>query len=203
MRQDRNLFYPRRDPEAGVGEDRERFLNTALVSVGLPSLFYASLRVPGLFEAVIGRPLENCHRELVALEGFHFAELNAGPGFPGILPLEAPHRARLDCLLVHDLTRFEQTMVAWYEWDEYALDRVVLADGRMAQVFLPDLDAIRREHGAFDIKPRSFEDWRSSHTDRAIADARAWMAQRPDDADLMEAGCFVHEDLPAIRRAAG
>lgn len=203
MRYDKNLFYPRRNPEWGVREDRRKFLETASISLNLPSLFYASLRDPDVFNAVVGRPMDDCHWEIALLDGVRLAEVNVGTGYPGIFPAETGHRSRLECLVVHDLTRFEQTMIAWYEWDEYVLNRATLTDGRIVQVFVPELDAIHREHGAFEVRPWSFEDWQFRCKERAVATARAWMAQRPGDVELLEARCCPQEELPANRRAAG
>lgn len=201
MRQNRNAFYPRRNPDAGVREDRRKFLESASVSLGLPSLFYASLRDSRVFETVTGRPLQSAQWELATLGGYRLAEANAGTGYPGIFAAETG--TPLDCVLVHDLSRFEQTMVAWYEWDEYVLETMFLADGRPAQVFVPDLEAVRREYGPFQIKPWSFEQWRAEHLDRAVANARAWMAERPGDEEMLEAGCFADSERPADRRATG
>ena len=201
MPENRNAFYTRRDAEVGVSEDRWKFLATASVSLGQPSLFYASLRDPLVFETVTGRPLSASQRETAILEGYRLGLVNAGTGYPGLFPAAAG--TRLECLVVHDLNRFEQTMVAWYEWDEYVLETVSLADGRTAQVFLPDLDAIQREYGPFEIEPWSFERWQSDSRDRALAHARAWMAQRPSDERLLEAGFCVQQELPGNRRATG
>lgn len=203
MRQDGKAFYPRRNPDTGVREDRWRFLETASISLGLPSLFYASLRHPRVFEGVIGRSMDAAEWEVVTLDGYRLAEAAAGTGYPGIFPAESTPHHQLDCLLVHDLDRFEQAMVAWYEWDEYVLQRVSLTDGRAAQVFLPDLDAIRREYGEFEIVPWSFETWRTNNLEQAVDNARAWMEQRPGDDELLDAGCVVEKDLPSVRRAAG
>lgn len=202
MQRDENSFYPRRDPAAGLEEDQENFLRHGRISLGLPSLFYASLREPRLFEIVVGRTMDAARCEPVTLEGFRLGSIDAATGFPGIFPSDASGTPELECLVVHDLTLYEQTMVAWYEWDEYDLRRTPLADGGWAQVFLPDLEAMRREHGPVKIEPWSFERWRSSRLDEAVDRAREWMAQRPADAALIEAGCFPPEDVPAAGNAA-
>lgn len=189
-----NSFYPRRDAETGLEEDRRHFLEAATVSLGLPSLFYASLRNARVFETVVGRPLASCEWERVAIRGFRLGAAAAGTEFPGIFPEAEPAGAELECIAVHDLTRFEQTMVAWYEWDEYLMRRIPLADGRTAQAFVPDPEAIRREHGRFEIRPWSYETWQSRGVDQAVDNARQWLAQRPRDADLARAGFFVPTD---------
>jgi hypothetical protein len=186
-----------------VREDRRKFLAAASISLDLPSLFYASLRDPRLFRTVVGRSLSDTEWELVRLNGFQLAEADAGTGYPGIFPARAPRGATLECLLVHDLTRFEQTMVAWYEWDEYNLQRVPLADGRSAQVFLPDLEAIRREYGEFALRPWSFRGWQAMATEDTVENARAWMNCRPADAALLQARCFEEDEVPGRRRATG
>lgn len=194
MRDKGDRFYPSRDPAAGLEEDQAGFLSNARTSLGLPSLFYASLRDPGIFEVVVGRPMHDTRREQVTVPGFSTSEVNAGTGYPGIFRQD--EEAALECLLISDLTRFEQTMVAWFEWDEYELRQVSLSDGRSAQVFIPDLDAIRREYGSFEIRPWSFEEWRASSLDGSIATAREWMMQRPPDRALIEAGFFAPDDVP-------
>lgn len=203
MRHDTNPWYPSRNAEAGLREDQRSFLETATVSLGLPSLLYASLRDPRLFETVIGRPMDACEWERATLRGFRLGVVNAGTGFPGVFPAADPAAADLKCIVMHDLSRFEQTMVAWYEWDEYLLRRIPLADGRTAQVFAPNLEAIRREHGRFTIEPWTFEAWQCSHANRALVDAREWMARRPSTAALVHAGCFAPEESPGDGRATG
>lgn len=200
MRHRSNRFYPSRDPETGLEEDQANFLNHARISLGLPTLFYASLRDPGLFEVVVGRPMEATQWELVTVPGYSTYEVRAGTGYPGMFHSDTDTALR--CVLISDLTRFEETMVAWYEWNEYELQEVPLSDGRSAQAFVPDLDAIHREYGAFDIVPWSFETWRAHSMDESLATARDWMMQRPDDYMLAEAGFFAMEDLLLNRRAA-
>lgn len=195
----RNRFYPSRDPEAGLEEDHNDFLNRARISLGLPHLFYGSLRDPRLFEVVTGRPMETTRWELVMVPGYSTYEVQAGTGYPGIFYEDAD--TVLECVLISDLNRFEETMVAWYEWNEYELREVPLADGRSAQAFMPDLDAIRRMYGSFEIAPWSFETWRVHSLDESIATARDWLLQRPDDHALAEAGFFALEDVPPDRRA--
>lgn len=197
MRDPRNRFYPIRDPEAGLAEDHEKFLNHARTSLGLPSLFYGSLRDSRVFEAVTGRPIESTRWELVTVPGYATQEVRTGTGFPGMFYSDPDTILR--CVLISDLTRFEETMVAWYEWNEYELREFPLADGRSAQAFVPDLDAIREGYGTYDIVPWSFETWRAHSVDESIANARDWLAQRPDDDALVEAGFFAMEDLPADR----
>ena len=199
MRHLRNRFYPSRDPETGLEEDQSRFLGHARISLGLPTLFYASLRAPELFELVVGRPMESTCWELVTVPGYSTHEVRAGTGYPGIF--YTGENTALRCVLINDLTRFEETMVAWFEWDEYGLHEFPLADGRSAQAFIPDLDAIRREHGAFDVVPWSFETWQAHSVDESIVTARDWMMQRPDDRALAEAGFFAMEESPAERKA--
>lgn len=203
MQRHLNQFYPGRNPESPLAEDRREFLENASISLGLPSLFYASLRHPRVFEAVVGRRIQRDEWEPVAAPGFHPRLVTAGTGFPGAFPSNDTPDALLDAVMMHGLSRFEQTMIAWYEWDEYELRPVRLMDGRMAQAFLPDLDAIEAEHGSFSTEPWSFEEWEANHVDRAVAIARDWMAQRPSDRDLIEAGCFDPDETPAERRAAG
>lgn len=203
MRHESSAFYPAGDAESGLRRDQRSFLDRANISFGLPSLFYASLRDPRVFEAVVGRPLDACDWERATIHGFRLGIVNAGTGFPGLFPASGPDAGGVVCVIVHDLSRFEQTMVAWYEWDEYLLRRIPLADGRSAQVFVPNLEAIRAEHGRFDIDPWSFQAWQRSEVDRAVVNARDWMAQRPADAALMRAGCFPSVESSAGGRAAG
>lgn len=194
----RNRFYPSRDPESGLEEDQNNFLHHARISLGLPTLFYASLRDPAVFEVVVGRPMECTRWEHVTVSGYVTREVRAGTGYPGIFDSETD--TRLQCLLISDLTRFEETMIAWYEWDEYELREVPLADGRSAQAFIPDLDAIRREYGSFCIVPWSFETWRVHSLDESIVNAKDWISQRPDDRALAKAGFFAPEDVPSTPR---
>ena len=186
-------FYPSRDPAAGLEEDQASFLNHGRITLGLPSLFYASLRDPRVFEVVVGRPMDNTCWERVSVPGYSTYEVDAGTGYPGIFYKD--ENTVLDCLLISDLTPFEQTMVAWFEWDEYDLQQIPLSDGRFAQVFIPDLDAIRREYGSSEMRPWSFETWRARSIDESIATARDWMMQRPPDQALVEAGFFAMDDV--------
>lgn len=190
-------FYPTRDRVAGLEEDQANFLDRGRISLGLPSLFYASLRDPRVFEVVVGRPIDRTCRERVTVPGYSTFEVDAGTGYPGVF--QTDEDTFLDCLLISDLTPFEQTMVAWFEWDEYTLERVPLLDGRSAQVFIPDLDAIRSEYGSFEIRPWSFERWRAGSIDESEATARDWMKQRPPDRALIEAGFFAGSDVPEYR----
>lgn len=194
MPNQRDRFYPIRDPEAGLEEDQQNFLRQAQITLGLPTLFYGSLRDPRLFEVVTGRPLETTQWEVVTVPGYSTFEVNAGTGFPGIFYQDED--TALECLLIGDLSRFELTMVAWFEWNEYELQRFPLADGRSAQAFIPDLDSIREAYGSFEMSPWSFEDWRVNSLDQSIATARDWMAQRPDDRSLAGAGFFALEEYP-------
>lgn len=196
-------FYPSRDAIRGSREDRRRFLEAARISLGLPCLFYASLRSRRVFETVTGRAMDEFRWERAAIRGYRLGIANAGTGFPGIFPTPGDAAAVIECILVHDLGRFEQTMVAWYEWDEYALHQIALSDGRRAQVFIPDPEAIRFEHGPFEIEPWSFEAWCAAGLDRAVVNAREWMAQRPDDAALARAGFFAPQGSRRDQRAAG
>jgi hypothetical protein len=91
-------------------------------------------------------------------------------------------------------------MVAWFEGNEYKLQQLPLSDGRSAQVFIPDLDAIRREYGPFEMWPWSFETWRARSIDERIATARDWMMQRPPDRALIEADFFATNDAPCRSR---
>lgn len=195
--------YPSRDFEAGLREDRQRFLESAEISLGLPSLFYASLRSRCVFETVTGRSIDELRWEWARIRGFRLGIVKAGTGFPGVFSSPGAPGEELECILLHGLSRFEQTMVAWYEWDEYLLRRIPLTDGRMAQVFVPNPETIRREHGRFDIEPWSFETWLSTRLDGAVATARDWMAQRPDDAVLARAGFFAPRSSPDSEQAAG
>lgn len=196
-------FYPSTDAITGPGEDRRRFLESARISLGLPCLFYASLRSHRVFETVTGRAMDELRCERVAIRGYRLGIAEAGTGFPGIFPAPGNPAAEIECTLVHGLGRFEQTMVAWYEWDEYALHQITLSDGRRAQVFIPDAEAIRLEHGPFEIEPWSFEAWHAAGLDRAVANAREWMAQRPDDVELARAGFFTLQTPRREQRAAG
>ncbi|WP_070989970.1 hypothetical protein [Halofilum ochraceum] len=191
-------FYPSRDPAAGLEEDQADFLDRGRISLDLPSLFYASLRDPRVFEVVVGRPMERTCRERVTVPGYSTFEVDAGTGYPGVF--QADENTFLDGLLISDLTPFERTMVAWFEWDEYTLQQVPLLDGRSAQVFIPDLDAIRSEYGSFKIRPWSFEHWRAGSIDVSVATARDWMKQRPPDQALIDAGFFTGNDVQRRRR---
>jgi len=71
-----------------------------------------------------------------------------------------------------------------------------LSDGRPAQAFIPDLDAIREGYGEFEIASWSFETWRAHSLDESVATARDWMLQRPDDRALVEAGFFRLDEIP-------
>lgn len=94
-------------------------------------------------------------------------------------------------------------MVAGYEWGEYALHQITLSDDRRAQVFIPDPEAIRLEHGPFEIEPWSFEAWCGAGLDRAVINTREWMTQRPDDATLGHAGFFAPRAARRDQQAAG
>ena len=164
--------------EAQLALDKENFLRRGVHSIGLPALFYGSLRAPEIFEIVVGRALSSCAGEPVVLPGHALAKVIAGDGFPGVF--EDTPDAEVPCLLVHDLSAAEERRIAWYEWDEYRLARFVLSDGRAAQAFNPDVEAIRRVHGAIDYHPWTFEDWAASYLGEAIPGAREWMAEIPD-----------------------
>jgi len=195
----RDRFYPSRDPRAGLQEDHDHFLRHARITLGMPMLFYASLRHPRVFETVVGRPMEDTQWERVTVPGYSTYEVRAGTGYPAIFAAESA--TALDCLLISDLTPFERTMIAWYEWDEYALQEMPLTDGRSAEAFIPDLDAIRREYGAFDIVPWSFENWRASSLEESVANARDWIERRPDNQSLEEAGFLAKLEAPINREA--
>lgn len=203
MQHQRHPYYPFRDSYPALQQDRREFLDRAVISFGLPSLFYASLRDPRVFETVVGRPMHSCNHERVTLPGYTLGQVQAGTALPGVFPAGNHSDAGVDCLAIYDLSRFEEIMVGWYEWDEYALRRVTLSDGRAAQVFVPNIQAIQQEYGPVDIEPWSFDTWRAHHLEESVALARDWMAKRPDDESLMEAGCFAMEELPAGRKAAG
>jgi hypothetical protein len=194
MHDEGDRFYPSRDPAAGLEEDQANFLNHGRISLGLPALFYASLRDPRVFEAVVGRAMDHTRWERVTVQGYSTFEVDAGTGYPGVFYKD--ENTILECLLISDLTPFEQTMVAWFEWNEYDLQQVPLADGRAAQVFIPDVDAIRREYGAFEMRPWSFETWQAGSVEQSVATARDWMMQRPPDRALIEAGFFTLDDVP-------
>lgn len=191
-------FYPSRDPAAGLEEDQLNFLERARITLGLPSLYYASLRDSAVFEVVAGRPIESTRREVVTVPGYSTYEVRAGTGYPGIF--QADTDIALRCLMISDLSRFEATMVAWYEWNEYTLQEFPLSDGRTAEAFIPDLEAVRREYGEFEMAPWSFETWRANGIEQSVATAREWMRHRPDDRALAEAGFFALEEVPANRR---
>lgn len=203
MRHDASPFYPSRNARTGIREDQRCFLETATVSFGLPSLFYASLRDPRVFETVIGRPMDTVDRERVTIRGFRLGIVDAGPGFPGLFPAADHAGDGIQSVITRGLTRFEQTMVAWYEWDEYRLRRIPLANGRTAQAFIPNLEAIRREHGRCEIRPWSFEAWRTRDLESAVVNARQWMAQRPSDSELARAGFFAPAESSSDGRGAG
>lgn len=203
MRHGASPFYPSRNARTGLREDQRSFLETATVSLGLPTLFYASLREPRVFETVTGQPMDAVAWERVSIPGFRPGIVDAGTGFPGLFPAADPAGDGTECLIVHGLSRFVLTMVAWYEWDEYRLRRIPLMDGRTAQAFVPNLEAIRREHGHFGIKPWSLEAWRSRDVARAVVNAREWMAQRPADPELVRAGFFTPAESSGNDLAAG
>ncbi len=163
---------------ATVERERQSFLRHELHSLGLPSLFYGSLRAPEVFEVVVGRPMSEAMVESVILPDHELARIIAGDGLPGIFPTR--HACDLHCLLIDGLTPYESLRVAWFEWDEYKLDRFILKDGREAQAFVPDQVAIRRLHGMVDVQPWSYEDWRAGFLADATLTARAWMAEMPD-----------------------
>jgi hypothetical protein len=166
------------DVFATVERERASFLAQESHSLGLPSLFYGSLRAPAVFEIVVGRPMHNADIQPVALPNHELARIIAGDGFPGIFPTQED--TLLDCLLIRDLSAEEALRVAWYEWDEYKLGRFTLSDGQQAQAFVPDVEAIHRLHGSIDFQPWSFEDWRDQHLQDAIPNAQQWMAEMPD-----------------------
>lgn len=203
MRHGASPFYPSRNARNGLREDRQCFLETATVSLGLPSLFYASLREPRVFETVTGRPMEAVAWERVTLPGFRLGLVDAGTGFPGLFPAAAPAGGEPECVIAEGLSRFALTMVAWYEWDEYLLRRIPLPDGRTVQAFVPNLEAIRREHGRFEIRSWSFDAWQRREVESAIVNAREWMAQRPADPELVRAGFFPPAESSGNGRAAG
>lgn len=203
MRHEHDSFYSSRDPDAALREDQCEFLENAAISFGLPSLFYGSLRHPRIFRTVVGRSMDTLEWGTATIEGFRFGAVDTGSTeFPGIFPA-TPAAEPIHCLVTSGLTRFEQTMITWYEWDEYVLQRIALADGRIAQAFVPDLEAIRIEHGRIEVVPWSFDQWWYGHVDHTLARARRWMALRPSNAEMVNAGCFRQEELPPDGRAAG
>lgn len=171
---------PKLDPNLVhlLDEDRRNFLAHPQHTLDLPWLFYGSLRAPEVFEIVVGRSVDAFQFEPVSLAKHELARIMAGDGFPGIFPTEDD--VMLSCLLAGGLTPTEELRVAWYEWDEYKLGRFTVADGREAQAFVPDIDAIHRVHGGIDFQPWSFEEWRDRYLADAIPNARAWMAEMPD-----------------------
>jgi len=201
MPQDNSDFYPCRDPAGALGQDQAAFLASAEITLGLPSLFYGSLCDDEVLRVVTGRGIGDVRREHVEIRGCCLGVVNAGKALPGLFPSDNPED-RVECLLLHDLSRFEQTMVAWFEWDEYALQQLGLPDGRRAQVFVPDLGAVHREHGRYRIQPWSSEQWRRRHRLDTLSAARRWMAQRPDDHALARAGCFEPAQATVPARSA-
>lgn len=163
-------------PTGADGTDRT-FLERAVFTHGLPKLFYGSLRDERVFELVTGRPLDDCALEQVTVPDHKLGRIMTHAGYPGIFP-EAG--GSVECLLVHDLAPREQAAVAWYEWDEYRLEHFPLADGRMAEAFVPDVERIREVFGMVDFEPWSFENWRAVHYDHALTDLKAWMALMPN-----------------------
>lgn len=164
-----------------IAADRESFLSVATYSLGLPALFYGSLRDPTIFRIVVGRPLESVTAERVVLRGHALAKVIVGDGCPGVF--KDARGSEVPCLLVHDLSDEEMRRIAWYEWDEYRLERFTVADGRTSQAFNPDLETIRRLHGMIDFHPWSFEEWRETHHSEAIDCAHEWMSHIPSAAD--------------------
>lgn len=158
--------------------DRRNFLNHPSHTMGLPALFYGSLRAAEILGIVIGRALSETRHEQVQLAGHELSHVMAGGEFPGIFP--SPDGGILDCLLVHDLSWAESLRVAWYEWPEYKLGRFTLTDGRLSQAFVPDIDALRREHGAIDFRPWNYDQWRRENLDAALPGAHEWMSLIPD-----------------------
>lgn len=203
MQSGTSSFYPTRNAEAGLREDQRHFLDFATISLGLPSFSYASLRDPRVFETVVGRSLDACEHERVTIRDYRLGIACAGPGFPGLFPRADSKDPGVQGIMIHGLSRFEQTMMAWYEWDEYRLCRLPLLHGRSVQAFVPDPEAIRREYGGFEVAPWSFEDWQCRGVDRTVAEAREWMQQRPDDDALARAGCFTPTDIAGGERIAG
>jgi hypothetical protein len=170
--------------QSQLDRDRKGFLAHGFHSLGLPALFYGSLRAPEIFEIVIGRSMADARIEKAALANHTLARIIAGDGFPGIFPSQGA--AELTCLLVSGLTWEEELRVSWYEWDEYKLDRLTLRDGRIAQTFVPDIDAIHRLHGSIDFQPWTFEEWARSRLASAIPNARAWMDEMPVLSSFLE-----------------
>lgn len=163
--------------------DRENFLAHGRHSLGLPALFYGSLRAAAVFEIVVGRPIETASLEPVVLHDHELARIIAGDGFPGIFPSE--DGGELSCLMMTDLSAEEELRVAWYEWDEYKLGRFTVSDGREAQAFVPDIEAVHRLHGSIDFQPWTFEDWAERNLTAAIPNARTWMNEMPDVTPLL------------------
>lgn len=163
-------------PNGAEGSDRT-FLERAVFTHGLPKLFYGSLRDARVFELVTGRPLAERRSERVTVPDHKLGRIMTHAGYPGIFP--EPGGA-VECLLVHDLHVEDHACIAWYEWDEYRLEHFPLADGRVAEAFVPDVERIRAVFGMVDFEPWSFENWRASHYDHALTDLRAWMSLMPD-----------------------
>jgi hypothetical protein len=163
--------------EARLARDRASFLAHERHTLGLPSLFYGTLRAPEIFEIVVGRPRRDAAVEHVVLPYCELGRIVAGQHFPGIFPTD--EESDVTCILVEDLDARESLRVAWYEWDEYRLDRFTTQDGRVGQAFVPDVDAIHRVHGGIDFRPWSYEEWRASYLEETVAGARQWMALMP------------------------
>ncbi|MCR9222247.1 MAG: gamma-glutamylcyclotransferase [Alphaproteobacteria bacterium] len=187
-------------PDGAEGTDHT-FLERAVFTHGLPSLFYGSLRDERVFERVAGRPLAACRTERVTVVDHKLGRIMTAAGYPGIFPEPG---GRLECLLVHDLAPLESARIAWYEWDEYRLEHFPLSDGRTAEAFVPDVERIRRAFGAVDFEPWSFENWRAVHYDHALTDLAAWMALMPavphDDPRLLEDDGQDHSSAREARR---
>ena len=85
-------------------------------------------------------PLRNAEANLREDQRSFLESAEVSRGLPSLFygtlrdPFPAPDQAgpEVECIIVHNLNPFEQTMVAWYEWDEYQLWTIRLTDGRKA-----------------------------------------------------------------------
>lgn len=178
---------PLEEAAVRLARDQASFLAHDAHSLGLSSLFYGTLRAPEIFEIVVGRPMRAAAVDTVILPNCELGRIVAGQHFPGIFPTEV--ETSVTCLMIDDLDERETLRVAWYEWDEYRLDRFMTRDGREGQAFVPDVDAIHRVHGGIDFRPWSYEEWRAAYLAETVAGARDWMARMPPvDARLAATG---------------
>jgi len=188
-------------PKGADGSD-ETFLERAVFTHGLPKLFYGSLRDERVFELVTGKPLDAHPTERVFVPDCKLGRIMTAAGYPGIFPEPG---GEVTALLVHDLDRLQHACIAWYEWDEYRLEHFPLADGRVAEAFVPDVERIRQTFGMVDFEPWSFENWRAVHFEHALTDLKAWMALMPglaeDDPRLTGESALERADAKQAREA--